>query len=56
MFDFSAILGPHSHFIIAAYSLSAVTLLALIIWVHRKESHYKKMLDLFSEDDSASNV
>lgn len=43
-------LGPFSEFIIASYAISAITLLGLTIWVHRKEAHYKKMLKLFSDE------
>ncbi len=42
-------LGPFSEFIIAAYSISFVTLVGLIIWVHHSESHHKKQLDLLKE-------
>lgn len=43
-------LGPYSEFIIASYAISAITLLGLTIWVHRKEAYYKKILKLFSDD------
>lgn len=42
-------LGPYSEFIIAAYSISFVTLASLIIWVHHSESHHKKQLDRLKE-------
>ena len=45
-------LGPYSEFIIAAYSISAITLIALTIWVHKSEAHHKKMLSMF-EDENA---
>lgn len=44
-------LGPYSHFILAAYGLSAFTLLALTIWVHRSETYHAKQLALFEKDD-----
>ncbi len=45
-------LGPYSEFIIAAYSISAITLLTLTIWVHKSEAYHKKMLSMFEDDSS----
>ena len=47
-------LGPYSEFIIAAYSISAITLIALTIWVHKSETHHKKMLSMFEDDTTHS--
>ena len=44
-------LGPYSEFIIAAYSISAITLIALTIWVHKSEAHHKKMLSMFDDEN-----
>ena len=44
-------LGPYANFIIAAYSISALTLIALTLWVHWQEAHHKKMLSLFSDEN-----
>jgi len=44
-------LGPYSNFIIAAYAISILTLIGLVIWVHKNEAHHKKMLSLFSEKE-----
>lgn len=46
MFD----LGPYSQFIIAAYSISLVTLLGLTIWVHASEKNYEKKLSYFQKE------
>ncbi len=43
-------LGPYANFIIACYAISFLTLIGLVIWVHRSETHHKKMLDLFTTD------
>lgn len=43
-------LGPYANFIIACYGISFITLVGLVIWVNRSESHHKKMLDLFTID------
>ena len=45
-------LGPYSEFIIAAYSISALTLIALTIWVHKSEAHHKKMLSMIEDDNT----
>lgn len=47
MFD----LGPYSEFIIASYSLSALTLITLTLWVHQKERHHLKILSLLNEEE-----
>ncbi len=44
-------LGPYSNYIIAAYGLSGLTLIALTLWVHYSEKHHAKMLELFQSDD-----
>ncbi len=43
-------LGPYANFIIACYGISFITLIGLVIWVNRSETHHKKMLDLFTRD------
>lgn len=44
-------LGPYANFIIAAYAISALTLMSLTIWVHLSENHHKKTLTFFQDDD-----
>lgn len=44
-------LGPYAEFIIAAYSISAITLIALTLWVHKNEAHHKKMLSFFNDEN-----
>ncbi len=49
-------LGPYADFIIACYAISLVTLAALVIWVHRQEAKYKKLLKLYEDEKRGTSL